>query len=107
MWILLIETIFSVLVLFRILYFGAKINSMFDVHDGILNQNKNIIMDIYRMRRQYFNPEFKTTNYLYSKAITKIKNEVSLLNLANPCAHIKEIVDSYDSHIDELNFDRE
>jgi len=105
--ILLIETIFSVLVLCRIVYFGAKINSMFDVHDGILNQNKNILMDIYRMRGRYFNPEFKTTNYLYMKAITKIKNEISLLNLENPCAHIKEIVDSYDSHIDELNFDRE
>lgn len=38
--------------------------------------------------------------------MSKIKEDVVLLNLENPCAHIKEIVDSYGSHIDELKFDK-
>ena len=63
-------------------------------------------MDIYRMRRRYFCQQFKTSNYLYAKAISKIKEDVVLLNLENPCAHIKEIVDSYGTHIDELKFDK-
>lgn len=82
------------------------INEQFKVHDRVLNQNKNMMIDIYRMRRRYFCQQFKSTNYLYNKGIQKILEETKMLNLSNPFNLMKEIVDSYDTHIDELRFDK-
>ncbi|KAL4432700.1 hypothetical protein ABPG74_011521 [Tetrahymena malaccensis] len=104
--ILIVETICVLTVLVYVLYYGASINSQFELHDSILTYNKSIVMDIYRMRRRYFCEEFKTTNYLYQQAVQKIKDEVFMLKQESPCAYINEIVLAYDTHIEELKFDK-
>ncbi|KAL4479117.1 hypothetical protein ABPG72_008947 [Tetrahymena utriculariae] len=104
--ILIIETVCVLIVLVHVLYYGASINCQFELHDSILTNNKSIVMDIYRMRRRYFCEQFKTTNYLYQQAIQKIRDEVYMLKQESPCAYIKELVLSYDTHIEELKFDK-
>lgn len=37
----------------------------------------------------------------------KIREEVKVLNLVNISDHIKEIVESYNTHIEELRFDKQ
>ncbi|EAS06078.1 transmembrane protein, putative (macronuclear) [Tetrahymena thermophila SB210] len=104
--ILIVETVCVLIVLVNVLYYGASINYQFELHDSILTNNKSIVMDIYRMRSRYFDDSFKTTNYLYQQAVQKIKDEVYMLKKQSPCAYIQEIVLAYDTHIEELKFDK-
>ena len=49
--------------------YGAKVNEMFNVHINLMRENKKICIDLYRNREMFFDPTFKSNNYIYNQAV--------------------------------------
>lgn len=87
-----------------LLYFGSKINEMFKNHINLLQENKKIFVDLYRNRKYYFQPLFKSNNYIYNKAIMYF-SRVAQGNLEEIAEILKELIEVYNENVCDLEND--
>ncbi|EGR27314.1 major facilitator superfamily protein, putative [Ichthyophthirius multifiliis] len=104
---IIFDTCLVFIILIIIFYYGAYINSMYDLHDFILNQNKIIVQDICRLKNKYFESDFKSSNFIYSKAIQKINQEIKNLQNIDIQSYLNDLVLQYNQIISELQFLKE